>query len=80
MKASTALLELFKEEQEWRQFYRACCEMSAYRLAAQTWQFRDELADRGHHFLKDEIADALLTLLHELLPSDSCSASLIHRS
>ena len=50
MKARTALLELFKESQEWRTFFRSCCEISAMRLRSQAWQFRDELKDRGNRF------------------------------
>jgi hypothetical protein len=69
MKARTALLELFKESGEWRGFFRSCCEMSAFRLRAQTWQFREELKDRGYRFQTSEIEDALLGLARELLSS-----------
>jgi hypothetical protein len=69
MKASTALLELFKNSQEWRIFFRSCCEMSAFRLRSQAWQFRDELRDRGNRFQADEVEDALLGLARELLPN-----------
>jgi hypothetical protein len=69
MKARTALLELFKESSEWRAFFRSCCEMGASRLRLQTWQFRDELKDRGHEFGSEEVEDALLGLASELLPS-----------
>jgi hypothetical protein len=68
MKARTALLELFKESHEWRDFFRSCCEMSAFRLRAQAWQFRDELRDRGNRFQADEVEDTLLGLARELLP------------
>jgi biotin operon repressor len=68
MKARTALLELFKESSEWRAFFRSCCEYSAFRLRAQSWQFRDELKDRGDQFQADEVEDALLGLARELLP------------
>jgi hypothetical protein len=73
VKATTALLELFKEEREWRQFFRSCSETSTYRLITQTWRFRDELGDRGYHFQTEEVEDALLSLAHELLP-DSAAA------
>ena len=73
MKATTALLELFKEERQWRQFFRSCSEMSTHRLITQTWQFRDELGDRGHRFQTEEVEDALLGLAGELLP-DSAAA------
>src|SRR3712207_137096 len=68
MKARTALLELFKESHDWRDFFRSCCETSAFRLRSQAWQFRDELKDRGNQFQVDEVEDALLGLARELLP------------
>jgi hypothetical protein len=68
VKARTALLELFKNSQEWRTFFRSCCETSARKLRAQAWQFRDELRDRGHQFQADEVEDALLGLARELVP------------
>jgi hypothetical protein len=73
VKATTALLELFRQEREWRQFFRSCSEMSTHRLITQTWQFRDELGDRGHRFQTEEVEDALLGLARELLP-DSAAA------
>jgi hypothetical protein len=69
MKARTALLELFKESHQWRAFFRSCCETSALRLRSQTWQFRDELKDRGNQFQADEVENALLGLARELLPN-----------
>jgi hypothetical protein len=68
MKARTALLELFKESSEWRAFFRSCCEISAFRLRSQAWQFRDEFRDRGDQSQADEVEDALLGLARELLP------------
>jgi hypothetical protein len=68
MKTRTALLELFKESHEWRSFFRSCCESSASRLRAQTWQFRDELEDRGNQFQVDEVEEALLGWARGLLP------------
>jgi hypothetical protein len=67
MKASTALLKLFKESSEWRVFFRSCCETSAFRLRSQVWQFRNELKDRGNPFQADEVEDSLLGLARELL-------------
>jgi hypothetical protein len=67
MKARTALLDLFKESQEWRSFFRACCEVSAFRLRSQACQFCDELGARGAHWETDEVEDALLGLAHDLL-------------
>ena len=51
MKARTALLELFKESEQCRTFFRSCCEASAFRLRAQAWQFHDELKDGGNQYL-----------------------------
>ena len=68
MKGRTALLELFKESIEWRICFRSCCEISAFRLRSQAWQFREELKERGHGFLTEEVEDALLGLAGELLP------------
>jgi hypothetical protein len=69
MKVRTALLKLFKESQEGRAYFRSCCEMSASGLRSQTWQFRDELKDRGNKLQADEVEDALLGLARELLPN-----------
>jgi hypothetical protein len=68
MKARTALLELFKDSSEWRAFFRSCCETSPFRLRSQSWQFREELNDRGHKLQVEEVEDALLGLARELLP------------
>jgi|SRR5215208_507720 len=68
MKARTALLELFKESSEWRSFFRSCCETSAFRVRSQVWQFRNELKERGHGFLTEEVEGSLLGLARELLP------------
>jgi hypothetical protein len=68
MKVSTALLKLFKESNGWRTFFRSCCEMSTLRLRSQSWQFQDELRDRGYDLLTDAVEDALIGLARELLP------------
>ena len=68
MKASTALLELFKESHEWRTFFRSCCETSAFRLRSQARQFREELKVLDNRFQADEVEDAMLGLARELLP------------
>ena len=68
MKASTALLQLFKEKREWRQFFRLCCERSTHLLTTQTWQFSDELKDRGYPCPIEGVEDALLVLVRDLLP------------
>src|ERR687897_2286368 len=68
MKTRTALLELFKESSGWRAYFRSCCETSAFRLRSQAWQFCDELNDQGNQFQVEEVEDALLGLVRELLP------------
>jgi hypothetical protein len=68
MKARTALLELFKKSSEWRAFFRSCCETSALRLRSQSWQFREELNDRGHKLQAEEVEGSLLGLARDLLP------------
>ena len=68
MKARTALLELFKDSSMWRDFFRSCCETSPSGLCSQASQFRDELEERGHGFLTEEMEDSLLGLARELLP------------
>jgi|SRR5829696_5658894 len=73
MRATTALLELFKEEREWRRFFRSCCETGTHRLVAQAWHFGDELKERGYPWPGEEVEDALLGLARELLP-DSAAA------
>ena len=68
MKARTALLELFRKSSEWRAFFRSCCETSVFRLRTQTWQFRNELKDRGNALQAEELEGSLLGLARELLP------------
>ena len=68
MKARTALLDLLKESNRWRAFFRSCCETSALRLRSQAWQFREELKERGHGFPTEEVEDSLLGLAGQLLP------------
>jgi hypothetical protein len=73
VKASTTLLQLFKEKWEWRQFFRLCCEGSSHRLTSQTWQFSDELQERGHPYPAEEVEDALLGLVRDLLPQSAAA-------
>ena len=68
MKARTALLELLKVSDEWRAFFRSCCETSPSRLRSQAWQFREELEYVGNQFQAEEVEDALLGLARDLLP------------
>jgi len=67
VKARAALIALFKESQQWRLFFKSCCETSTLRLTAQSWQFLDALKERGHKFTADEVEDALLELAREVL-------------
>ncbi len=69
MKIRAALIALFKESQEWRNFFKSCCETSTLRLTTQSWQFRDDFRDRSHKFSADEVEDALLSLVREVLPN-----------
>jgi hypothetical protein len=66
--ARAALLELFQKDRDWQTFFKSCCETSTYRLVAQAWQFREELAGRDHRFPTVEVEDALLVLARQLLP------------
>src|SRR5215204_5012355 len=68
MRTTTALLELFTEEREWRLFFRSCCEMRTRCLMAQAWQLGDELMERGYPCQAQEVEDALLGLARDLLP------------
>ncbi len=69
MKTKTALVELLKENRDCRKLFKACCFTSAYRLRAQAWQFREELASRGHFIPLDEVQDSLFELARDLFPS-----------
>ena len=76
MRTRKAVLWLLKESKEWRRFFRDCCETSPFRLRAQVWQFREELAERDHDYPdkgNPELEDALFGLARELLP-DSAAA------
>ncbi|MDQ3864051.1 MAG: hypothetical protein M3317_11245 [Actinomycetota bacterium] len=73
MKTGTALLEVFKDELEWRQFFRSCCEMGSHRLMAQAWQFGDELMKRGYPCLAEEVEGTLLGLARDLLPESAAA-------
>jgi hypothetical protein len=84
MKARTTAIEVFKESREWRDFFRSCCEASAFRLRSQVWQFRDELVVRGHLLSKDELEDILFDLARRHFPDSPAAdfsewASLLYR-
>src|SRR5918995_2845040 len=73
MRASTTLLELFKDEREWRRCFRSCCETGPRLLMAQAWQYRDELMERGYACPTEEVEDALLGLARDLLPESAAA-------
>jgi hypothetical protein len=67
---------LLAESEEWRTFFKAYCEYSAFRLRAQAYRFRDELASRGHVAPLDEVQDTLFELARDLSPDDKERADL----
>ena len=68
MRATASVAQLLRGSAELRRFFKACCEAGALRLRAQSWQFRDELRERGEWFELSKIEDALLTIAREVLP------------
>jgi hypothetical protein len=42
-------------------------------MTSQTWQFSDELKERGHHCPSEEVEDALLGLARDLLPESTAA-------
>ena len=68
MKTKTALVELLKGSRELRVFFKRCCETSAFRLRAQGWQFREELAQRGQVASLGAVQDSLFELAGDLFP------------
>jgi hypothetical protein len=73
MNAKRAVADLLRESLEWRRFFKACCEVGTIRLCRQTWQFRDELEDKGQQFRLEEVEDALLVLAREVLPESGAA-------
>jgi hypothetical protein len=69
MKTRTALVQLLKENRDYRTLFKRCANTSALRLRAQAYRFRDELAVCGHVVSLDEVQDALFELAHDLLPA-----------
>ena len=72
VRARTALLELLKRSSEWRYFFRACCETSPFRLRSQVWQFREELAERGHEYPdrgNPGLEEGIFELARKILPN-----------
>lgn len=68
MNVRQALAALLRDSLEYRRFFKRCCETSAFRLRAQAWQFREELAHRGHIVSSEDLEDALLILARKVLP------------
>ena len=68
MRTKTALVELLKDSRDLRVFFNGCCEASAARLRVQSWQFRDELADRGYVVNLREVQDSVFELARDLFP------------
>jgi hypothetical protein len=66
-----AVVELFRKEREWRQFFRARCEEGVSLLWASSYQYRDELQKRGEWYECEEIGDVLLSLAREKLPESA---------
>jgi hypothetical protein len=68
MKPTAAVAELLKSSPEWRRFYRQCCEIGPSRLRSQSWQFRDELRERGRSLRLQNVEDGLLMIARKVLP------------
>jgi hypothetical protein len=68
MKATTAVADLLRDSDEYRAFFRRCCETSADRLTSQAWQFGEELERRDVVVDLEDLRDALLTLARKVLP------------
>jgi hypothetical protein len=66
--AREAVEALLRASPEWRYTFKTFCFQGRFRLRAQTWQFRDELRDRGHEFEHEDLEDALFDLACALLP------------
>ncbi len=68
MNTKTALVELLKGNRELRVFFKGCCETSAFRVRAQAWQFRVELAEQGRMAFLEAVEDSLFELARHLFP------------
>jgi hypothetical protein len=76
VRPKTALVELLKDSRDLRVFFKGCCEASAARLRVQSWQFRDELADRGYVVNLREVQDGVFELARDLF-SESPGADFV---
>ena len=68
MQTRTAIVELLKESRDWRTFFKGCANTNAFRLRAQAWQFREELAERDYVAELGAVQDTLFELACELFP------------
>src|SRR5215207_6276956 len=57
-----------RDSEEWRGFFRQCCEASPFRLRSQARQWRDDLHNRGQDVDLEDVGDALCDLAGVLLP------------
>ncbi|MBA3617410.1 MAG: hypothetical protein H0W52_15025 [Rubrobacteraceae bacterium] len=69
MTAIREVADLLTADPVWRRFFRRCCELGEFRLQAQAWQFRAELAERGVQTALDEVQDALAVIAVKTLPA-----------
>ncbi len=74
MKATTAVADLLRASEEYRAFFKRCCETSAERLVSQAPQFGEELERRGVVLDPEDLEDALLILARKVLPDSPGSA------
>ena len=74
MKATTAVADLLRASEEYRAFFKRCCETSAERLVSQAPQFGEELVRRGAVLDPEDLEDALLVLARKVLPDSPGSA------
>jgi len=76
VRTKTALVELLKDSRDLQVFFKGCCEASAARLRVQSWQFRDELADRGYVVNLREVQDSVFEIAQDLF-SESPGADFV---
>jgi hypothetical protein len=74
MNVERALANLLRADEDYRAFFRRCCETSAERLVSQAQQFGDELERRGVQVDGEDLEDALLILARKVLPDSLGSA------
>lgn len=66
--ASKVLGDLLRDSEEWRVFFRRCCEEGPLRVRAVVLQWHEELEERGHTLAVEELEDALMNAARKLLP------------